>query len=128
MAHDRDGAGEAIVMIEGTSTICQWCERAFRARQTGGRAQRFCRSSCRRAFHAAVRSWALDSIGDGTLTLAEIRNDGPCNARVAQKRGPALAATGGHLVARQRPPLPAGTVYRRSAVTRRAIPVSTARR
>lgn len=64
-------------MTEETPTSCVWCEGPFRARLTGGRAQRFCRPSCRRAFHAAVRSSALDAIGDGTLTLAEIRNHGP---------------------------------------------------
>jgi hypothetical protein len=64
-------------MTEETPTSCPWCEKPFRARQTGGWVQRFCQPFCRRAFHAAVRSWALDAIAGGTLTLAEIRNDGP---------------------------------------------------
>jgi hypothetical protein len=33
---------------------CFWCDRPFRPRQTGGHAQRFCKMSCRRAFHAAA--------------------------------------------------------------------------
>jgi hypothetical protein len=39
--------------------------------------------SCRRAFHAAARTWALDAIVDGTLTIVEITNDAP--ATRAQK-------------------------------------------
>jgi hypothetical protein len=62
-------------MIELPS--CCWCDRPFRPRETGGRAQRFCQPSCRRAFHAAVRSWALDAIVAGTLIVAEIRNRAP---------------------------------------------------
>jgi hypothetical protein len=54
-------------MIELPS--CPWCDRRFQARQTGGRAQRFCRASCRRAFHAALRSWALDAIAKVALEL-----------------------------------------------------------
>jgi hypothetical protein len=56
---------------------CPWCDQTFRPRQSGGHAQRFCRPSCRRAFHAAVRSWVLDAIADGVLTVAEIRNGAP---------------------------------------------------
>jgi hypothetical protein len=43
-------------------------------RPSGGRAQRFCRSACRRKFHAAVRRWGLDAVGTGALTIADIRN------------------------------------------------------
>jgi hypothetical protein len=32
---------------------------ALHARQSGGRAQRFCRPACRRKFRAAVRRWGL---------------------------------------------------------------------
>ncbi len=53
---------------------CSWCSRLFQARQGGGRAQRLCRPSCRRAFHAAVRAWALAAIARGALTVADIRN------------------------------------------------------
>jgi hypothetical protein len=59
-------------MIELLS--CAWCDRPFQARRSGGRAQRFCRPSCRRAFHAAARSWALDAIASRRVTLAELKN------------------------------------------------------
>lgn len=55
------------------SQRCSWCERPFRSRQSGGRSQRFCRPSCRRAYHAALRIWALDAIASGALSLADIR-------------------------------------------------------
>jgi len=55
---------------------CVWCNRPFPARE-GGRAQRFCRPSCRRAFHTAARSWALNAIESGALTVADIRSGLP---------------------------------------------------
>ena len=39
------------------SASCSWCERPSPARQGSGHAQRFCRPSCRLAFHAAARRW-----------------------------------------------------------------------
>ena len=53
---------------------CPWCNRLFRPRQDGGKQQKFCRPSCRRAFHAAGRTWMLDRIASGALTLADIRS------------------------------------------------------
>ena len=32
---------------------CLWCEAEFAPRRTGGKAQRFCSSECRTAFHSA---------------------------------------------------------------------------
>jgi hypothetical protein len=54
-------------------SVCPWCARSFQARQTGGRSQRFCRPSCRRAFHAAARTWALDAIAAGHLTIGDLK-------------------------------------------------------
>jgi hypothetical protein len=61
-------------VIEEAPTSCVWCDRPFRARQTGGRSQRFCRPFCRRSFHAAVRTWAIDAIANGTLTVAQVKD------------------------------------------------------
>ena len=88
----RPGA-PAAVMTERTLASCQWCERPFGARQTGGRAQRFCQPTCRRAFHFAVRTWALDAIANGTLTVAEIRN-GPATTRALVPAANSLAPVG----------------------------------
>lgn len=73
--------------------LCSWCDRPFRARQTGGRAQRFCQPTCRRAFHSAVRIWALDAIAN-TLTVAEIRNGATATRALALAAG-FLALVGG---------------------------------
>jgi hypothetical protein len=52
---------------------CFWCNRPFRPRRDGGRAQRFCRPSCRRAFHAAARAWALEELAIGRMTVADLK-------------------------------------------------------
>lgn len=66
--------------------LCAWCGRRFTPRQTGGHDQRFCRPSCRRALHAAVRRWALAELAAGRLNLAAIRTGLPA---------PRALATGG---------------------------------
>ena len=53
---------------------CDWCHRPFRVRTTGGHAQRFCRSTCRRAHDAAGRRWVAAKLADGTLTVESLRN------------------------------------------------------
>jgi hypothetical protein len=55
---------------------CAWCGRPYTPRTTGGHAQRFCRSTCRRAFDAAGRRWVADAIAAGVLTVGTIRNGG----------------------------------------------------
>jgi hypothetical protein len=60
--------------MSGTPS-CPWCDRPFRARHSGGRAQRFCRPLCRRKFHAAVRAWAVDAIARGALTVGDLKNE-----------------------------------------------------
>jgi hypothetical protein len=72
--------------------LCPWCDSQFRPRQTGGRAQRFCRPSCRRAFHAAARNWALGAIVNGALGVEDIRNSAP--ATRALRRGGGTAGPG----------------------------------
>src|SRR5215469_2405530 len=76
-----------------TKPSCRWCDSLFGPRQTGGRAQRFCRPSCRRAFHAAARNWALGAIVNGTLGVEDIRNSAPGTRallRVEERRAPVL--------------------------------------
>jgi len=68
--------GRAVVRFNGTemaSDDALQCNRPFRLRKTGGRAQRFCRSTCRRAFHAAARRWALDAIEAGVLSITDLK-------------------------------------------------------
>jgi len=66
---------------------CPWCDRPFGARQTGGRARRFCREECRRNFHAAARHWALAELAAGRLTISAIKNALSGNAQVALSGG-----------------------------------------
>jgi hypothetical protein len=71
--------------------VCFWCHRPFRTRRTGGRSQRFCRPSCRRALHTATRSWALNAIESGALTVADIRSGLPATRALrVPKKEPSL--------------------------------------
>ena len=72
-------------MLINETPTCMWCGRPFRARQTGGRVQRFCWPSCRRAFHAAARAWALDAIADGTLSVVDLRNGATATRALARE-------------------------------------------
>jgi hypothetical protein len=58
--------------------------------------------------NAVVQSWALDPITAGTPDRHGDQELHSGNARVAQKRETALAATGGNRVAQQHTPLLAG--------------------
>jgi hypothetical protein len=53
---------------------CPWCNRPFTPRRDGGKAQRFCRPACRRAYDAAGRRWVAEAIAGGMLTLGALRN------------------------------------------------------
>jgi hypothetical protein len=59
------------------ATRCSWCDRTFRPRQGGGYAQRFCCPSCRRAFHAAARSWVLAGLAAGHIAILDVKNGPP---------------------------------------------------
>jgi hypothetical protein len=46
---------------------CLWCDDPFEQRADGGKAQRFCRPACRRAFEAASRRLVAEAIAGGVL-------------------------------------------------------------
>ena len=56
---------------------CPWCDRPFRARRDGGKRQVFCRTACRRAFHAAARNWVLAGLAAGHIAVSDIKNGLP---------------------------------------------------
>jgi hypothetical protein len=56
------------------SDRCPWCGNRFERRNDGGKAQRFCRSACRRALDAAGRRWIAGALASGALTLDDLRN------------------------------------------------------
>jgi hypothetical protein len=72
---------------------CPWCDRPFQARRDGGKRQVFCRTACRRAFHAAARSWVLGGLAAGRIAIAisDVKN-GPLATRALS--GSDLALTG----------------------------------
>jgi hypothetical protein len=63
---------------------CAWCRRPYAVRR-GGRGQRFCTPSCRRACHEAARAWALAELAAGRLTLDPIRNAAPATCAFARR-------------------------------------------
>jgi hypothetical protein len=60
-------------MMGGAATVCQWCERPFRARR-GGSPQRFCGARCRTMFWSALRRWGERAGAAGILTIGDIRS------------------------------------------------------
>jgi hypothetical protein len=71
---------------------CSWCERPFGARQSGGHAQRFCCPLCRRAFHAAARTWVLGELAAGHIAISDIKN-GPPATRALTRSANSLSPT-----------------------------------
>ena len=54
--------------------VCLWCERPFRGRVSGGKAQRFCSPEHRAAFHRAARQWAIGAVEAGIVTVDCLKN------------------------------------------------------
>jgi len=52
---------------------CLWYGTAFERRRDGGKSQRFCSPTHRRAFETAARTYVRRAIEDGTLTVANLR-------------------------------------------------------
>jgi hypothetical protein len=63
-----------MVAISLRSSICQkarclWRGRAFRPRETGGSAQKFCSTGHRQAFWDAARRWMMRAVETGLLSV-----------------------------------------------------------
>ena len=69
---NRGPADQAQAPVRAQPT-CIWCERPFRPRTSGGRAQRFCSASHRLQFFGAARRWALRAIEMGLITPGTIK-------------------------------------------------------
>ena len=52
---------------------CPWCGARFKPRQTGGRAQQFCSTRCRRQMDAGLRAWAQDQLAAGRVTNVDLQ-------------------------------------------------------
>jgi hypothetical protein len=64
---------------------CMWCGTPFEPRRDGGRAQRFCSPTCRRALDAAVRRYVNEALACGTLTIARLKA-GPVATRALSRQ------------------------------------------
>lgn len=61
-------------VMANAAGLCPWCNRRFRSRSTGGKPQRFCCLSCRRAFDSAVRRWVRNALDRGVLTIDDLKS------------------------------------------------------
>ena len=80
MNTDRAGAEAFQMRSHQRSCASLWCGEYFEPRRDGGKAQRFCRETCRRSFDAAGRRWIAGAIATGMLTVDTLRN-GPAATR-----------------------------------------------
>ena len=76
-------------MTDGSSKLCEWCERPFSTRQ-GGSPQRFCGASCRKVFWSALRRFGEQALANGVLTMTDIRTAVPAACTLRQGTEPAL--------------------------------------
>ena len=67
------------------SLRCDWCDRPFLPRRSGGRAQRFCLPACRRAHDAAARARGRAEIESERTTVASVVS-GPRTTRALLQR------------------------------------------
>jgi hypothetical protein len=90
-------AAETVVMTQGSSALCEWCELPFRARR-GGSAQRFCRAKCRNMFWSALRRSGDRALAEGILSMTDLRRGvaTACTLRQRTERLPPLSDTGRH--------------------------------
>ncbi len=63
---------------------CPWCDRPFQARRDGGKRQVFCRTACRRAFHAAARNWVLAGLAAGHIAISDVKNGPPTTRALSE--------------------------------------------
>lgn len=61
-------------------TACLWCSASFAPRESGGKAQKFCRPAHRRAFDRAAREYVVRAIETGRLSHAELQGMACSNA------------------------------------------------
>jgi len=53
---------------------CLWCRAGIPSTPHPGSERRFCSSKCRQALHAACRTWAVQAVYEGRVSLDAIRN------------------------------------------------------
>ena len=53
---------------------CEWCQREYEPRNSGGSPQKFCTKKCKRLFEKSIRQWAYDERTKGKLNLSELQS------------------------------------------------------
>ena len=86
IAGEHKGSGPAEA---DPACACLWCGAALPSASHPGSERRFCSSKCRQALHAACRSWAVQAVYAGRLSLDAVRNASQkaCTFATAAKPG-----------------------------------------
>ncbi len=53
--------------------LCTWCGTAYEPRRNGGKPQRFCSASCRRAFNTGCRVYAAAEVDAGRVSVSALK-------------------------------------------------------
>ncbi|MSO94126.1 MAG: hypothetical protein EXQ86_12105 [Rhodospirillales bacterium] len=86
---------------------CLWCSRHFepRPRTAGGKEQRFCSPSCRKACHVAADRWAMGQLERGEVSADTLRGGAEATKTLPPVHKSPLPA----ITLAPAPDLPAGT-------------------
>ena len=80
----------AEVDLVGSDPVCLWCGAALGSASHPGSERRFCSAKCRQALHAACRSWAVQAVYEGRLSLDAIRKASQKACALATEAKPAF--------------------------------------
>jgi hypothetical protein len=53
---------------------CEWCNKQFSPRNSGGTPQKFCSKGCKRSFEKNIREWSYKQYQEGKLNLSELQS------------------------------------------------------
>ena len=53
---------------------CEWCQRDYEPRNSGGSPQKFCTKQCKRLFEKSIRRWSYMQHAQGKLNLSELQS------------------------------------------------------
>ena len=53
---------------------CEWCQRDYQARNSGGSPQKFCNKDCKRMFEKSIRQWGYDAHIKHTANITKLQS------------------------------------------------------
>jgi len=53
---------------------CEWCQREYEPRNSGGSPQKFCSKKCKRLFEKSIRQWSYMQHAQGKLNISELQS------------------------------------------------------